>query len=344
MNEQSDYREISDLTVMAVQPLVSVHMLAYRHERFLAEAIEGVIAQICDFPIELLIAEDCSPDGTLAIALDYQRRYPHLIRVITGDKNVGMHANSGRSVPAARGKYIAFCEGDDCWHHPRKLQMQLTLMTANPDMVFCHTDFDRRTRIKTSRRMHRTHPTQWLAKGNAYLSLLYEWSVMTATAMYRKDILDAYSTTEFNNAGWPFCDRNASLYASLKGSVGYIDESTATYRKVRNSAMNSGVASYLRMPTAAAECIDLFMKRYPVDEADRRKITARLKVNIYRSAFFAERLDLMQSAFDWLSANGFHRSRLGHRLRCTAVKLKFPVRLLRATKNFVDLYVSSIPS
>ena len=344
MKEQPDYREISEPAVMAVQPLVSVHMLAYRHERFLAQAIEGVIAQICEFPVELIIAEDCSPDGTLAIALDYQRRYPQLIRVLTGDKNVGMHRNASRLVKVSRGRYIAFCEGDDYWHHPRKLKMQLALMAAAPGMAFCHSDFDRRTRIKTSRFMHRTHPTQWLAEGNAYLSLLYEWSVMTATSMFRKDIVDAFWSTEFNNFNWPFGDRNLTLYASLKGSVGYIDESTATYRKVRNSAMNCGVASYIRMPIAAAECIELFLKKHPVDESDQRKISTRLKVNIYRSAFFAERLDLMQSTYNWLSSNGIHRSRFGHKMRCIAVKLKFPVRTLRAIKNYVDLYVSSIPS
>jgi len=69
--------------------MVSVEMITYNHGPYLAEAIEGVIAQKTDFPIELVIGEDCSTDNTRDIALDYQRRYPHLIRVIYSDRNVG---------------------------------------------------------------------------------------------------------------------------------------------------------------------------------------------------------------------------------------------------------------
>ena len=60
---ETEYTEVSDPAVLATTPLVSVHMLAYNHGPYLAEAIEGVIAQKTDFPIELIIGEDCSTDG-----------------------------------------------------------------------------------------------------------------------------------------------------------------------------------------------------------------------------------------------------------------------------------------
>lgn len=341
---QKDFREISDPTAMPEKPLVSVLLFAYRHERFLAQAIEGIISQIRNFPIELIIGEDFSPDGTLGIAVDYQQRHPGLIRVLTGSKNVGGHANVARCKSVSRGKYIALHDGDDYWNNVRKLEMQVNMMESNPEMTFCHTDFNRETRFRTYRSVHRLRTTQWLAEGDAYIPLLYQWSVMTVTAMFRKDVLDAFSSTEFNNFSWPFGDRNLTLYASLNGPVGYIDESTATYRKVRSSAMNAGAISYLRMPTAAYECIDLFLRRFPVSELHQRRIQARLKIDIYRSAFFAERADLMESSHNWLLSNGFDHSVLCHGIRCMAVKLRFPLRVLRSIKNFVDLYLSSIPS
>jgi glycosyltransferase involved in cell wall biosynthesis len=344
MNHQPDYREISDPAVMAVQPLVSVQMLAYRHERFLAKAIEGVIAQICDFPIELVIAEDCSPDGTLAIAVDYQRRYPHLIRVITGDKNVGMHRNAARFEKVSRGKYIAICEGDDYWHHPQKLQMQVALMTSNPAMTFCHTDFDRKTRFRTWHSKHRNHPTPWLAQGDAYLALLYEWSVMTATTIFRRDVMVAFKNSEFDNSDWPFGDYNLLIFASLIGTIGYIEASTTTYRKVRGSAGNQSNNAHLRVTMANEECVEAFLRKRPVNAADECQIKARLKRKIYQAAFYAERIDLMQSTYEWLRMNGFEQPHLQHRARIAAVKFKFPVRALRAVKNFIDLRLSSIPA
>ena len=87
--------EISDPSVMAVKPLVSVLMITYNHGPYIADAIEGVVSQKTDFPMELIIGEDCSTDNTRKIALDYQRRYPETIRVIYSDRNVG----AGREHP-----------------------------------------------------------------------------------------------------------------------------------------------------------------------------------------------------------------------------------------------------
>ena len=72
-----------------------------------------MINQICDFEFELIIGEDCSQDATRQIALDYERQYPDIIRVVYSDKNVGMNANSRRIFDQAKGKYVAYCEGDD---------------------------------------------------------------------------------------------------------------------------------------------------------------------------------------------------------------------------------------
>lgn len=344
MSGSLGYREISNPAVMDVRPLVSVHMLAFRHERFIAKAIEGVASQVCTFPIELIIAEDCSPDATLAIAMEYQRRYPHLIRIITGDRNVGMLANSARSLPAARGKYVAFCEGDDFWHHPRKLQLQIDLMSANPDMAFCHTDFDRRTRFRTRKSRHKNNPSKWLAQGWAYDALLHEWSVMTATAVFRSDLVASFGATEFANSRWPFGDYNFLLFCSTRGRVGYIDSSTATFQKMRGSAGNNGHKAHLEMKLAAQECVEMFMAKHPVDIVTARDIHAILKKTIYNASFFADRPELMQSCHEWLLANGFNPSIMRHKICMTAIALRFPVRMLSATKNFLDQHLSAIPS
>ncbi|MCO6441974.1 MAG: glycosyltransferase [Nitrococcus mobilis] len=344
MNNSTETIEISDPNALPDKPLVSVYTLAYNHEKFIADAIEGVIAQQCDFPIELIIGEDCSLDRTRNIVLDYQRRYPHLIRILTAEQNVGAKTNAARCQIAARGEFVAICEGDDYWHHPRKLQMQVELMSAHPQMTFCHTDFDRRTRFRTWHSKHKNYPTPYLARGNAYKVLLYEWTVMTATSMLRRDIFERFRGTEFDNPSWPFGDGNRLLFASTKGTSGYIDISTSTYRKVRNSAVNKDNVAHLRMLLATEECIELFMARHPVEAEDQRQIRAKLKKRIYRATFFAERIDLMNSTRQWLRANGFELNAMLHGVRIAIVKLKLPIRILRSAKNFVDLHLSAIPS
>jgi len=124
------------------EPLVSVKMITYNHAQYIRKAIEGVLQQKVDFPIELLIGEDCSTDGTREIVFDYQRKYPDIIKVITSEKNVGAKQNSLRTTKACKGKYIAFCEGDDFWQNENKLALQINAIGGKEKHKFVFTDYD----------------------------------------------------------------------------------------------------------------------------------------------------------------------------------------------------------
>lgn len=343
MNDDNVTIEIANWNELPSAPLVSVYMLTYRHEKFIAQAIEGVIAQKCNFPIELIIGEDCSPDDTRKIVLDYQRRYPNLIRVLISMRNVGAYANGRRCQLATRGKYVALCEGDDYWHHSYKLQMQVDLMEANPEIVVCHTDFDRLTRFRRRQRCYQNHPPKWLANGSAYISLLHDWSVRTATSIYRREVFEKFWGTAFDNENWPFGDINRLLFASRMGKFKYIDISTATYRKVRGSACNRENDSHTAMMIAVEQCFDQFLSSYPIEDQIEQNIRSRMKILIYKAAFFAARKDLMKLSHIWLKKNGIKHSEISHCIRIIAIDTKIPIHILRFVKNFVDLRLSSIP-
>jgi glycosyltransferase involved in cell wall biosynthesis len=116
------------------KPLVSVSVLAYNHEQYIAQAIESVISQKTDFSFEVIIGEDCSTDNTLAVIRQYEEKYPHIIRVLASEQNIGARRNRLRNSDACRGEYIAFCEGDDYWIDPEKLQKQLNFMIKNSNL------------------------------------------------------------------------------------------------------------------------------------------------------------------------------------------------------------------
>ena len=120
-------------------PLVSVCMTAYNHAPYIGRAIEGVLSQRTTFAVELVLSDDCSPDGTGAICRDYAARYPDRIRLLTGDVNVGMRANYRRTIEACRGRYVAMCDGDDWWCDPLKLQRQVEALEADPACGICYT-------------------------------------------------------------------------------------------------------------------------------------------------------------------------------------------------------------
>ncbi len=121
-------------------PIVSVCMICYNQEKYISQAIEGVLMQKTNFPIQLVIGEDCSTDGTWAICRDYADKNPDRIKLLPSVKNLGPMNNFIRTLDACDGKYIAICEGDDYWTDPAKLHKQVGFLEINSDYVFCFHD------------------------------------------------------------------------------------------------------------------------------------------------------------------------------------------------------------
>ena len=111
---------------------VSVCMVTYNHEKYIAQAIESVLMQKTNFDYELVIGEDCSTDKTKKIIIKYQKRYPKIIRIILNKKNLGAGLNFVQILEACKGEYIALLDGDDYWTDPVKLQKQVDFLDNNP--------------------------------------------------------------------------------------------------------------------------------------------------------------------------------------------------------------------
>ena len=130
--------ETSDAERLCRNPVVSVHMMAYNHAKYIARAIEGVVMQEADFEYELVIGEDCSKDDTRKICFEYQKRYPDKIRVLWHHENVHNRGGNGARIHAhCRGEFVAFCEGDDYWADQKKLQKQVDVMRRHPSVGLC---------------------------------------------------------------------------------------------------------------------------------------------------------------------------------------------------------------
>lgn len=127
---------------MSIQPITaSVVMITYGHEDYIKEAIEGVLMQLVDFEIELIIANDKSPDKTEKIIHQIIKEHPKAswIQYVKHNENKGMMGNFTWALAQAQGKYIALCEGDDYWTDPLKLQKQFDFLEAHPECSFCFT-------------------------------------------------------------------------------------------------------------------------------------------------------------------------------------------------------------
>ena len=132
--------KVEDWSRLPVEPLVSVYMITYNHEKFIAQALDGILMQEVDFPYEIVIGEDKSTDRTRAVVCEYQRRHPDKIRLHLSRENLFRQKLAGLGpLAACRGKYIAMCEGDDYWTDPQKLQKQVAVLEAEPEVSFVFT-------------------------------------------------------------------------------------------------------------------------------------------------------------------------------------------------------------
>jgi glycosyltransferase involved in cell wall biosynthesis len=122
-----------------MQPLVSVRVLTYNHEKYISRCLEGILMQKVAFPFEVIIGEDCSTDRTREIVFEYEKSHPDIIRVLASE-TVGSTQNAIRVHQACSGQYLAHCDGDDYWIDPLKLEKQVDYLAAHPECPMCFHD------------------------------------------------------------------------------------------------------------------------------------------------------------------------------------------------------------
>jgi glycosyltransferase involved in cell wall biosynthesis len=154
--------------------LVSVLMITYNHEKFISRAIDSVVTQMTNFNFELIIGDDASEDNTKEISLNYQKKYPGIIKVITSSENNGMRKNFLRIFGQSTGEYIAICEGDDYWIDNNKLQKQVDFLLNNPEFSLIYTDID----VVIERGAEKFHSPEYLEFHNRKFYEGYVWDIL----------------------------------------------------------------------------------------------------------------------------------------------------------------------
>lgn len=122
-----------------MDPLVSVCCISFNHEKYIGDCINGFLIQKTNFPIEMLIFDDASKDDTQNIIKSYAKNDSRIVTFLQTENQWSKkkYGFNDYLFPAARGKYIALCEGDDYWIDPLKLQKQVDLLEQNPDCSMC---------------------------------------------------------------------------------------------------------------------------------------------------------------------------------------------------------------
>lgn len=175
-----------------ITPLVSICCLAYNHAPYIRQCLEGFVMQKTNCPIEVLIHDDASTDGTQDIIKEYEAKYPDIIKPIYQKENQyskGVKVSLVYNFSRAKGKYIAMCEGDDYWTDPYKLQKQVDFLESHPDYVMCSHRFNQYIQDKSLLEEEKDLTFQG-ADYDLKNLIGGKWLTQTLTVMYRRDALD----------------------------------------------------------------------------------------------------------------------------------------------------------
>ncbi|MBA0884753.1 glycosyltransferase family 2 protein [Flavobacterium undicola] len=205
---------------------VSVCMVTYGHENYIRQAIEGVLMQECDFDVELIIANDASPDATDEIIKSIIENHSRSswIRYIKHEKNIGMMPNFIFAFKQCQGKYVALCDGDDYWIDRMKLQKQVDFLETNPDYVLC---FHQVNILKTNGEIVDDFITK-IPENYETIETLARWgNYMHTPSVVFRNIIKEFPF-EFSYS--PIGDFFLYMLLAEKGKLKYIEEKMAVYR------------------------------------------------------------------------------------------------------------------
>lgn len=122
------------------EPVISIICNTYNQKKYIADALDSFLMQKVSVPFEILVHDDASADGTADIIREYEKTYPNIVKPIYQTENQfskNISITSQIQIPRAKGKYIAFCEGDDYWSDSDKLQIQYDYMESHSECSAC---------------------------------------------------------------------------------------------------------------------------------------------------------------------------------------------------------------
>ncbi|MDO9390504.1 MAG: glycosyltransferase [bacterium] len=216
--------------VLKTSPLVSIVCTTYNQIKYIKKAIDGFLMQQTDFPVEIVIHDDASTDGTDRIIREYAGKYPELIFPIFQTENQFARGNglvAIKAFGAARGKYIALCEGDDYWTDRHKLQKQVDFLESNPDYSICFHRVKLAYPLNISNLIRRRRSKGSIKETTTITDLCRNNYIYTASCVFQNRLTGPLPQwfEQVLPLDWPYF-----VLAARHGKIKFIKKTMAVYR------------------------------------------------------------------------------------------------------------------
>lgn len=224
---------------------LSIIVLSYKHEDFIARALEGIFMQKVNFPIELILCDDHSPDNTDAVIQNCLKSTPQHIEVkyTRHKKNMGSTPNFYYALKQVTGDYLAFCEGDDYWTHENKLQLQYNFLEQNPEYALC---FHQAINVSPYPEIDGTLFSTVEDRDYSPLEIYQHWIVHTATVMMKSETIntEAFKKT-LSDPTLQYFDTVLFLASATLGKIRGFSKTLSAYRR-HDAGLSFGATNFRR--------------------------------------------------------------------------------------------------
>lgn len=223
--------------------IVSVNCIAYNQEKYIKDCLDGIVMQKTTFRFEAIVHDDASTDGTADIIKEYSQKYPKIIKPIFEKENQ-WSKNDGSldriMLDACKGKYIAFCEGDDYWIDPYKLQKQVDYLETHSEYSLVYT------RVKCWKETVNNF-VDIIGQNTNFIQLLCTYNVISTPSMLirRNSYLKYFADINPYEKKWKMGDYPLVLYISKLSKIKLLSDVTCVYRSLNNSTSHSDKESSL---------------------------------------------------------------------------------------------------
>lgn len=226
-----------------MENLISVIVITYNQERTIGRALDSILNQRCHLPLEIIIGEDASIDGTRKICETYAERFPKVVKLMEKAPNKGIVDNYFDCLLTCKGKFIADCAGDDYWTDPEKLEKEVYILEREPDVTLVHTAWqylDEQTGeiLSAPPTLFPVPRTDGKKMLEAIITQVEQPVIHLCTSLYRAStILEAYGedTRLFRDKSFQCEDLQVAFSLALCGKIAYLPDVTLSYSIGKNS-------------------------------------------------------------------------------------------------------------
>ena len=301
--------------------MVSICCLAYNHELYIRQCLDGFLMQKTTFRFEVLIHDDASTDRTAEIIREYEKKYPDIIKPIYQEENQyskGIRISHVFQYPRAKGKYIALCEGDDYWIDDQKLQKQFDALEENPNCFFCAHRvyvecFDDE---KNNYYLPKGDECKGIISSDVFFDLASNYQIQTSSYFF-------LNLPEMKNGDYPeffsvidVGDTPLMLLFASKSNLYYYDDIMSCYR---SGTPNGWTSSFSRS--------DHYLMRIEMFK----------EFNKYSEFRFSQKCEkkIQEMEFAMLSSNGDYKSMLSKKYRSLLKQMPNKYRLFIVLSGYL---------